>query len=491
MSDNSKGIKDLEILSNMVYDSQIKDLIKEAIDCYNIGSYRASINLIWTSIAFDAYKKVKYLNEIHKEPSCKLIINEIKKKEDNNKSWEVYIIDQLQLLLKSITELEKDRLLFIYKIRNHCSHPILYDNDSNFFIPPAETVRHCLRDSIEILLSKPLLFGRKSLDIIFSEVSDDYFPKEYEIFNRSFIEKFLDKIVSDIVIKDLVNICIKKVFLDSNLDDNPKVTDKICLNILNSIWNYKNTKHFFEDNKNDILNKLESTKDLKLPNLIDFLCLNGNKSELVKDNNIIISKIVEFIKNNKTSATGVLEAIFTFGEKIEEYILESKFQKIIYIDLDQYSDFIEVLPDKIERIFFNSIFKNIETNQDFTDAEHKLYLCSRSFKYIKKREFLDDLINIIINNKGIITAYYSNQILSPSQAISNVSKILENLDSDLIEPNKDLITKLIDKLLEINRSGESPDFYYNEIFIQNFNERIKPTLESLVIDTYNLKSRSK
>jgi hypothetical protein len=42
---NNKGIVDLEELLITIYDSEIKELMKEAVDCYNIGAYKAAIIL--------------------------------------------------------------------------------------------------------------------------------------------------------------------------------------------------------------------------------------------------------------------------------------------------------------------------------------------------------------------------------------------------------------------------------------------------------------
>jgi hypothetical protein len=74
---NSKGIVDLEELLITIYDSEIKELMREAVDCYNVGAYRAAIILTWNAVLYDSYKKAKYLAENFEDDQANEIVSKI------------------------------------------------------------------------------------------------------------------------------------------------------------------------------------------------------------------------------------------------------------------------------------------------------------------------------------------------------------------------------------------------------------------------------
>lgn len=60
-------LRDMEELLNSVFDIEIKDYMREALNCYNSGSYKACVVMSVIAGIYDLHKKVKaQANSNHK-----------------------------------------------------------------------------------------------------------------------------------------------------------------------------------------------------------------------------------------------------------------------------------------------------------------------------------------------------------------------------------------------------------------------------------------
>lgn len=80
---HDKDLVDLEELLITIYDTEIQELMKEAINCYNIGAYRAAIILTWNTVLYDSYKKAKYLAENFDDKEAKKLVLDVEEKLKN------------------------------------------------------------------------------------------------------------------------------------------------------------------------------------------------------------------------------------------------------------------------------------------------------------------------------------------------------------------------------------------------------------------------
>ncbi|MBT1247358.1 MULTISPECIES: hypothetical protein [unclassified Thermosipho (in: thermotogales)] len=100
----NQGIVDLEESLLTIYDTEVKELMKEAIDCYNIGAYRAAIILTWNTVLYDFYKKDKYLAENFEDNQAKDLVSKIEtnlKSGNIKREWDLieeYIYKKLDLI---------------------------------------------------------------------------------------------------------------------------------------------------------------------------------------------------------------------------------------------------------------------------------------------------------------------------------------------------------------------------------------------------------
>lgn len=74
-------LRDMEELLNLVSDLEIKDYIKEALNCYNSGSYKACVVMSVIAGIYDLHKKVKEL--ANSSEACKELDDEIDVKKRN------------------------------------------------------------------------------------------------------------------------------------------------------------------------------------------------------------------------------------------------------------------------------------------------------------------------------------------------------------------------------------------------------------------------
>jgi len=116
----NKGLVDLEELLITIYDAEIQELMREAINCYNIGAYRAAIILTWNTILYDSYKKARYLAERFEDVQAKELVSNIEtnlKSGNIKREWDL-IKNYIYEKFKMIDDLEFKKLSFIKELRN-------------------------------------------------------------------------------------------------------------------------------------------------------------------------------------------------------------------------------------------------------------------------------------------------------------------------------------------------------------------------------------
>lgn len=160
-------IKDMESLLLDIKNTNAKEYMEEALRCYNIGAFKACINLSFNSLIFDLYDKLEPLS--YSNTKAKKIYNDIKYKVDNQKTYENDLIEQLKKE-SFITTGEYELILIFQKLRHKCSHP-------SGFQPTAENARFVYHDIIARFLSSDKKLTTQKINEIISSLSEDfYFP---------------------------------------------------------------------------------------------------------------------------------------------------------------------------------------------------------------------------------------------------------------------------------------------------------------------------
>ena len=160
-------LRDMEELLNSVYDLETKDYLREALNCYNSGSYKACVIMSVISGVYDLHKKVKSLASSH--PSYRNLDNEVTRKKQDFSPYEKYLIEQCSTdeidMLNTVESKELKRCL---DTRNDCAHP------SEFICSP-EKARDVYSTIIDIICSKPVLYGCNNLTNMIKQLEEDTF----------------------------------------------------------------------------------------------------------------------------------------------------------------------------------------------------------------------------------------------------------------------------------------------------------------------------
>ena len=242
-------LRDMEELLNSVSDIEIKDYMREALDCYNSGSYKACVIMSVIAGIYDLHKKVKaQANSNHKFRQLDM---EVEKKKSELKPYERYLIEQCGTNdIDMLNSNEVKELIRCFETRNDCAHP------SNF-ICSAEKARDIFSSIIDIICSKPVLFGCNSIDKIISDLEGEiFFPnlenEKVKDIVQSNIDKFHSKAIEPLL-KKIANTII-------NTNDNTQRENAIYFLALSEkcIDNYNEDylKEFLKDRNEKYLLQL-------------------------------------------------------------------------------------------------------------------------------------------------------------------------------------------------------------------------------------------
>lgn len=212
-------LRDMEELLNTVVDDEAKDYLREAMNCYNIGSYKACVIMSVIAGSYDLHNKVKALASSHRV--YRELDDEVEKLKNNLEAYERYLCEQCAT--KEVDMLNSNELKELGRcldVRNDCAHP------SNFKCS-AEKARDVYSSIIDIICSKPVLYGCKNLNMLIDELKEEtFFPVIENNKVSSVVKENIDKFHSSAI---------------------PPLIKKISQNIINSENQVlsKNSIYFF------------------------------------------------------------------------------------------------------------------------------------------------------------------------------------------------------------------------------------------------------
>ena len=160
-------LRDMEELLNSVYDLETKDYLREALNCYNSGSYKACVIMSVISGVYDLHKKVKSLASSHL--SYRNLDDEVERKKRELSPYEKYLIERCNTVeIDMLNANETKELIRCLDTRNDCAHP------SEFICSP-EKARDVYSSIIDIICSKPVLYGCNNLTNMIKQLEEETF----------------------------------------------------------------------------------------------------------------------------------------------------------------------------------------------------------------------------------------------------------------------------------------------------------------------------
>ncbi len=160
-------LTDLEELLATIPGSEIRDYMREAMNCYMAGAYRGSIVLSYIALFDDLLAKLGELASVNS--AAKTIHTNAQQKRSDQEVYESYLIDQLTAQ-NFITGLDNAFLTTLRTLRNKSAHP-------SGHTPSAEEARFIFYETVSRFLSRPLLSTTHLVDQLISRLKNsNFFP---------------------------------------------------------------------------------------------------------------------------------------------------------------------------------------------------------------------------------------------------------------------------------------------------------------------------
>ncbi|CAM4026351.1 hypothetical protein L1N85_17085 [Paenibacillus alkaliterrae] len=154
-----------------VVSPQTKEYLKEVVSSYNHGNYRSAIVVLYTVVIFDLIEKMKTLSEIYNDEKAREILDEIERKQKEEKKssdWERILVELVNKNTQLIDDMEKEKIDYLKLCRNYSAHPI-YNNEYKLSNPTKEETRSLIRNCFEIVFKKEPLLSKKILDDLIND----------------------------------------------------------------------------------------------------------------------------------------------------------------------------------------------------------------------------------------------------------------------------------------------------------------------------------
>lgn len=201
-------LRDMETLLNTVCNEEIKLYLKEALNCYNFGAYRACIIMTMIGGVHDLHNKVKDLAPSNRDIA--VLEAEINTLKNDLKPYERTLIEKCATeKIDILNPNEAKELIRCFDTRNDCAHPSDYNCS-------AENARYVFTTIIDILASKPILLGQQHLNTLVADINKDiFFPRKDKLEIQQIVKQQLDR-YSSRIIKPLAKRLVKEIISDTS-----------------------------------------------------------------------------------------------------------------------------------------------------------------------------------------------------------------------------------------------------------------------------------
>lgn len=398
----------IELAAEKIYDSRTKEYFQEVLSSYTNGNYRSAVVMLWTVVVCDLIYKLQNLRDIYNDTTAEAILNLIEQKQKDNPTssdWEAELLNQVRTRTELLDNAEEQNLKNLQKNRHLSAHPVLSQADI-LFRPNRETVRSLIRNTLEGVLLKPPILGKK----IVTEFVADLAAKQDVLPDDQSLKHYLDarylRNLRPTIENYLFRELWKFVFQLTNSDTNK-----------NRDINFRSLKIIYARRKNELKKYIQEHKEFfskvvkeePLKYLVDFLSDNPSIYGFLKDDaRILIKNSVEsdidlyaiaiFLKDD------VKEHLEEMGKKIidkEEKISDDSWIKIRKI-AEEYNHIDLVLDIAVKRYgnagSYMSAYKLFET---FIEPILELF----------DKEHLLKLLDVIESNNQIHDGRYASKDL--------------------------------------------------------------------------------
>jgi hypothetical protein len=207
---------DLEELVEQCNGLRAKAYIREAVDCYKVGAYRACVITTWIAVVYDIVDKLRDLALTGDAQAAAKVrdfeaIN-AKRDVDAALEFEREILALAQEPYEFLSAYEALELRRLQEDRNRCAHPNLVREDE-VFRPIPELARAHMRHAVDLVLKRPPVQGKSALGLVQKEVESQYFPASvdgaFEVLKHGPIARARRSLIKTFILGALTS-CLKE-----------------------------------------------------------------------------------------------------------------------------------------------------------------------------------------------------------------------------------------------------------------------------------------
>ncbi|HEP6429171.1 hypothetical protein [Burkholderia cenocepacia] len=170
---------DLDELVSECPDPRSRKYIRESVQCYKAGAYRAAVVACWIAVAFDLVDKIRELAATGDAMAQEAIAKFDRARHDGDVRTALTFEKELLTLARDkfefISPIECIDLERLVSDRNRCAHPSLV-SDTEVFEASPELARLHIVNATRYVLSQPAAQGKQALDRLESELDSNFFP---------------------------------------------------------------------------------------------------------------------------------------------------------------------------------------------------------------------------------------------------------------------------------------------------------------------------
>lgn len=181
-------ISNFEELTIRAANEGSRENIREAIRCYETGSFRAAIVSAYVSMCFDLLDKLRQLSESG-DGKAKAEIDKLDKYNDQLKLGNTSVMKEILEFEKGLLDLFFNELDFfdihqytelkrLREDRHKCAHPTVLPSGQHY-APSAELARLHIRNTLVHVLQHPPKQGRAAIASVTSLILSPFFPEEH------------------------------------------------------------------------------------------------------------------------------------------------------------------------------------------------------------------------------------------------------------------------------------------------------------------------
>ena len=394
---------DIDEFPNYCQEANSREMIREAVNAYKAGAYRATITYTWLGVILNITAKIEQLSILGDPEAIKLKQSIDKIKKDNNISamlkFERSILEDVSSKFELFDNIVLVDLKRIQEDRNRCVHPLLHSDDIPFN-PTAELAKTHLKTAIIKLLSEDNVFGKFALDKLVELINSNVFPIHTRQIERVLDGSYLARPKTSLI-NNTLTVMIKEL-LKEDLDFRKEAIRKGVIKYLLTKHRSASEKHIV--NKFPDLCNFVSEKELgKLEQLLNLDMVFWDSVPSGKK--ILVKKFVRSLPESQFPNIESWLGIESLKEEAKSRISTSQRSEIINFVNES---FLPIIPDEI---YERAVFLYLRSST-FDEANKMASTIATLIKFEFDSEKAENLIQGIGQNSQVLESWQLPTVIS-------------------------------------------------------------------------------